>query len=156
MVHCYTFKWAKVEETLIWCARKHYDQCRKINNKKLVLRVLIFNNTNYIRKYVTGLYRLGHDFITLHGIIQVLICITVYWEKQTGIREQVHNFHNIQQWLVAKQFSRRCRKESGTNLQINVCNQESNFLISQPKRMLWVLKRTVSIRGFFWALQTNV
>ena len=30
------------------------------------------------------------------------------------------------------------------------------FLISQPKRMLWVLKRTVSMRRFFWAPKTNV
>ena len=27
--------------------------------------------------------------------------------------------------------------------------QKINFLISQPKHMLWVLKRTVSMRGFF-------
>ena len=27
--------------------------------------------------------------------------------------------------------------------------QKINFLISQPKHMLWVLKRTVSIRWFF-------
>ena len=27
--------------------------------------------------------------------------------------------------------------------------QKNNFLISQPKHMLWVLKRTVSIRRFF-------
>ena len=31
-----------------------------------------------------------------------------------------------------------------------------NFLISQPKHMLWVLKRTVSMRQFFWATKTNV
>ena len=29
--------------------------------------------------------------------------------------------------------------------------QKNNFLISQPKHMLWVLKRTVSMRRFFWA-----
>ena len=28
---------------------------------------------------------------------------------------------------------------------------KNNFLISQPKYMLWVLKRTVSMRWFFWA-----
>ena len=27
--------------------------------------------------------------------------------------------------------------------------QKNNFLISQPKHMLWVLKRTVSMRRFF-------
>ena len=30
------------------------------------------------------------------------------------------------------------------------------FLISQPKHMLWVLKRTVSMRGFFRAPKTHV
>ena len=30
------------------------------------------------------------------------------------------------------------------------------FLISQPKHMLFVLKRTVSLRRFFWARKTNV
>ena len=29
--------------------------------------------------------------------------------------------------------------------------QKTNFLISQPKHMLWVPKRTVSMRRFFWA-----
>ena len=28
-------------------------------------------------------------------------------------------------------------------------NKKNNFLISQPKHMLWVLKRTVSMRRFF-------
>ena len=31
-----------------------------------------------------------------------------------------------------------------------------NILISQPKHMLWVLKRTVSMRRFFLAHKTNV
>ena len=31
-----------------------------------------------------------------------------------------------------------------------------NFLISQPKHMLWVLKWTVSMRRFFWAPKTHV
>ena len=34
--------------------------------------------------------------------------------------------------------------------------QKNNFLISQPKHMLWVLKRTVSMRLFFWAPKTYV
>ena len=34
--------------------------------------------------------------------------------------------------------------------------QKINFLISQPKHMLWVLKRTVSMRQFFWAPITYV
>ena len=39
-------------------------------------------------------------------------------------------------------------------LQIRVCNWI--FFISQPKHMLWVLKRTVLIRQFFWAPKTHV
>ena len=34
--------------------------------------------------------------------------------------------------------------------------QKIIFLISQPKNMLWVLKRTVSMRRFFWAPKTYV
>ena len=31
-----------------------------------------------------------------------------------------------------------------------------NSIIHQPKHMLWVLKRTVSMRRFFWGPKTNV
>ena len=34
--------------------------------------------------------------------------------------------------------------------------RKNSFLISQPKLMLWVLKRTVSMRRFFWAHKTYV
>ena len=34
--------------------------------------------------------------------------------------------------------------------------QKINFLISQQKHILWVLKRTVSMRRFFWAPKTYV
>ena len=34
--------------------------------------------------------------------------------------------------------------------------QTNIFLISQPKHMFWVLKRTVSMRRFFWAPKTYV
>ena len=34
--------------------------------------------------------------------------------------------------------------------------QKNNFLISKPKHTLWVLKRTVSMRRFFWAPNTYV
>ena len=34
--------------------------------------------------------------------------------------------------------------------------QKIIFLISQPKHMLWVLKRTVSSRRFFWAPKAYV
>ena len=32
--------------------------------------------------------------------------------------------------------------------------QKINFNTSHPKHMLWVLKRTVSMRQFFWAPKT--
>ena len=34
--------------------------------------------------------------------------------------------------------------------------QKYNFLVSKPKHMLWVLKRTLSMRPFFWAPKTWV
>ena len=33
---------------------------------------------------------------------------------------------------------------------------KNNFLISKPNHMLWVLKRTVSMRWFFWVPKTYV
>ena len=37
---------------------------------------------------------------------------------------------------------------------VKSAQQKNNFLISQPKHMLWVLKKTVSMRRFFWAPKT--
>ena len=37
---------------------------------------------------------------------------------------------------------------------VNSAYQKNDFLISQPKQMFWVLKRTVSMRRFFWAPKT--
>ena len=37
-----------------------------------------------------------------------------------------------------------------------VCNKKIIILISQPKHMLWVLKRTVSMRYFFLTPKTYV
>ena len=39
--------------------------------------------------------------------------------------------------------------EGHTGIQLRVCNRKIMFFISQPKHMLWVLKRTVSMRQFF-------
>ena len=36
-----------------------------------------------------------------------------------------------------------------TELKLTVCFKKTHFLISQAKHMLWVLKRTVSMRGFY-------
>ena len=38
----------------------------------------------------------------------------------------------------------------------NIVDWKMIFLISQPKHTLWVLKRTVSMRRFFWAPKTHV
>ena len=43
-----------------------------------------------------------------------------------------------------------------TGLQFRVRNENLNFFISQSKHMLWVLKRTISMRRFFWASKTYV
>ena len=40
------------------------------------------------------------------------------------------------------------KNEASTGLKLRVRNENFNFLISQPKHMLWVLKRTVSMRRF--------
>ena len=37
-----------------------------------------------------------------------------------------------------------------------VKSAKNSFPISQPKHMLWVLKRTVSMKLFFWAPKTWV
>ena len=36
------------------------------------------------------------------------------------------------------------------------CVYKKQIVISQPKHMLWVLKRTVSMKLFFWAPKTYV
>ena len=41
-------------------------------------------------------------------------------------------------------------------LSVKSALRKFNFLISKPKHMLWVLKRTVSMRRFFLALKTYV
>ena len=38
----------------------------------------------------------------------------------------------------------------------SVYQKKHFFFISEPKHMLWVLKRTVSMRRFFWAPKTYV
>ena len=45
----------------------------------------------------------------------------------------------------------KCWIIHGRGLQIRMHNRKINIAISEPKHMLWVLKRTVSMRRFFWA-----
>ena len=54
--------------------------------------------------------------------------------------------------LVAeRETAINCIRISGkyTRPLVKSAYQKNNFLISQPKHMLWVLKRTVSMRRFF-------
>ena len=43
---------------------------------------------------------------------------------------------------------------NNAGLQITVPNGKLFFFVSEPKQMLWVLKRTVSMRRFFCAPKT--
>ena len=51
---------------------------------------------------------------------------------------------------------RRIEDHQEAGLQIRVRNWKLVCLISRPKYILWVLKRTVSMRRFFWAPKTYV
>ena len=51
---------------------------------------------------------------------------------------------------------RSLKKGAASRPSVKSAYQKSNFLISQPKHMLWVLKRTISMRQFFLAPKTYV
>ena len=64
---------------------------------------------------------------------------------------------NVMQWQharISKQADFCFSFNSYTRPLVKSGKQKNNFLISQPKHMLWVLKRTVSMRRFFWAPKT--
>ena len=54
----------------------------------------------------------------------------------------------------AKQLIKDIHSMHLTGLQI-IGHTGIFFLISQPKHMLWVLKRTVSMKRLFWAPKTH-
>ena len=56
--------------------------------------------------------------------------------------------------MVGASYTRR--KANVTEALVKSAYQKFNFLISKPKHMLWVLKRTLSMRRFFWAPKTFV
>ena len=64
------------------------------------------------------------------------------WHDWTNVQDHL----SLSCWLVAKGTK---ISWTGSGLQIRVRTGKLFFLISQPKHMLWVLKRTVSIRRFF-------
>ena len=49
-----------------------------------------------------------------------------------------------------------CLRGSGLKLRVHTKKKKKNFLISQTKHILWVLKETVSLRPFFLAPKTFV
>ena len=80
-------------------------------------------------------------------------------------------FHNIFKFLIFQTHQKALVWSKGLNLLAwyprscfnhfyymgaNRTRPGLNFLISQSKHMLWVLKRTVLMRRFFWATKTYV
>ena len=59
-------------------------------------------------------------------------------------------YHNLLQAGATKpEMASLCFHVQSHRPLVKSAHQKNNFLISQPKHMLWVLKRTVSIRRFF-------
>ena len=67
------------------------------------------------------------------------------WAVQISLSAELsmEKFHNLGTWANTRPPDKSAR------LKII-------FFISQPKHLLWVLKRTVSMRRFFWAPKTHV
>ena len=58
-------------------------------------------------------------------------------------------------WLGHNQNKQK-QNAYNTRSLVKSAYQKNDFLISQPKHTLWVVKRTVSLRQFFWAPKTYV
>ena len=72
--------------------------------------------------------------------------------KKIGLRQSSYN-------TVFSQYDTSNRLEIGQAIiqaPRKECVTEMYFLISQAKHMLWVLKRTVSVKRFFLAPKNNV
>ena len=75
-------------------------------------------------------------FIMLPFVIKIFVLSTFEWPLKTGF--------TVCLILISPR-----PLDKGASLKIN-------FLTSQQKHMLWVLKRTISMGWFFWAPQTTV
>ena len=54
-------------------------------------------------------------------------------------------------WIELKLCGTRKHWGNMDRTLVKSAERKFNFLISQPKHMLWLLKRTISMRQFFWA-----
>ena len=81
------------------------------------------------------------------------------------VRNLLNNFVNLDQWLILLPLCMQVSDDNNTVMieftptipHYSMATQiKINFLISNTKHMLLVLKRTVSMRRFFWKPKTNV
>ena len=81
--------------------------------------------------------------------------VKYYWESEHDVgtccigQQQAQAILGICDLPEALQLAYSCIDDGADRPLVKNAFQKNNFLISQPKYMLWVLKRTVSMRGFF-------
>ena len=68
--------------------------------------------------------------------------------KRYGRTDNVKTVYPLQT-KFAPPTNKVCWGYNNSRTLVKSGNKKFNFLISQPKHMLWVLKRTVSMRRFF-------
>ena len=83
--------------------------------------------------------------------------IAVYCSKTNKTKlQKTENHHGLKPFRIL--IATRMIQISAAHLKyrtlVKSAQQKNNFLISQPKHILWVLKRTISMRWFFWAPKT--
>ena len=105
----------------------------------------------------------SHDFC--HLLSDLLMFLGSQYCIQYECRIECSSLIRVHMLVVMKKINSEkclCRRSKSRHFQdknfsrIRVCQaldksayQKINFLISHPKHMLWVLKRTVSMRQFF-------
>ena len=112
----------------------------------------MFSKTNYGLMQVKVLQNAPGEhsailstFIKLPFVIKIVVLSIFEWSLQTGFTVYSGQELVLVIWLVdLPSFQMK-----GTGLKLRVRNRKIYFFISQPKNMLWVLKRTVSMRQFF-------
>ena len=87
----------------------------------------------------------------LNKIVGATMPVNPYDDRKVSLRRP-HGNGDLD--IGGSSYTRR--KANVTEALVKSAYQKFNFLISKPKHMLWVLKRTVSMRRFFWAPKTFV
>ena len=78
--------------------------------------------------------------------LPVVIGLIYWWKRTTTIKFKIQCNNPV---LLVSYF---CGGTGSSARPPDICVYlQIIFLISQPKHMLWVLKRTISMRWFFWA-----